>query len=79
MQLEQVLDLDLRTFNRLLNNVLKLSYRERIEDAWTRMLAAQGKEDAMKRWLQPWQDVVNGPQEQGTDIDSFISDFGSGA
>lgn len=79
MPLPAVLDLTTLEFNRLLESTMRLVYSERIEAAWTAMIAAQGKDkEAMEQWVEPWNQIVNPEHTPANDMEKFISDFGAG-
>lgn len=74
--LEGVLDLDVVTFNALVVGVVRVEYRDKAESAWTAMIAAQGKEKDMRKWLRQWEEAA-GTKKSGTASD-FLRDFGRG-
>lgn len=54
LSLHELLDLDLVSFDALAESVLKITYREKFEAAWTAMVSAQGDKKAMEEWVKPW-------------------------
>lgn len=73
--LAAVLDLDVLTFNALVETLLRMEYHEKIEMAWTLMVASQGREKDMRKWVARWEDIA-GLKRAGTARD-FLKDFGS--
>ena len=82
--LDTVLDFDVETFNELLESVLRNQYHEKIESAWTAMVAAQGDHKGMKKWVDQWAKVLRGGEKsagqeaQGDNLDEFLNLFGGG-
>lgn len=77
-----MLDLDIDTFNDMVEASLRVEYMDKIEDAWTRMIASQGKDSDMKKWTKRWKDIVYGKDQQADpsvgNLDDFIKAFGGG-
>lgn len=76
MSLTAVADLDILTFNALLSSVIRVTYNQRTEQAWTAMIAAQGTQKSMKAWVKGW-DQARGQKTKG-DITDFLKKFGGG-
>lgn len=83
--LDDVLDFDIETFNELLESVLRNEYHQKTESAWTAMVAAQGNQEGMKKWVAQWGKILRGGQEsteQGqqteNNLDAFLDLMGSG-
>lgn len=81
--LDAVLDLDVDTFNDMVEASLRVEYMDKIEHAWTLMVAAQGKDSDMKKWTKRWKDVIYGKDGAASDptvgnLNDFIKAFGSG-
>jgi len=49
----------------------------KISDAQTTMIAAQGTSKQMKEWLAAWMKVVSRPQQRN-DVKRFLEKFGDG-
>ena len=77
MSLESIGDLDMLTFNALLTSVLRVTYSQRTEAAWTAQIAAQGTQKAMRGWVKPW-GRVGRPAEKKNDISAFLAVVGKG-
>ncbi len=78
-----VLDFDIETFNELLESVLRNEYHEKIERAWTGMVAAQGAHKDMKNWVSQWTKILrhsdaDEKEKQSGNLDDFLKLFGSG-
>lgn len=58
--MEYILDLDLETFNELLESMLRTEYHQKTEQAWTMMVAAQGDHKAMTNWVGQWAPILRG-------------------
>ena len=76
MDLGTIGDLDILTFNALLTSVLRVTYSQRTEAAWTAMIAAQGTQKSMKDWVKPWSKV--GGKEQKGNLAGFLALVGKG-
>ena len=57
-ELDYVRDMDVLTFNSVTAIVTKLVYRDKAEDAWVRMIAAQGEKKAMDQLTKAWMTAV---------------------
>lgn len=77
MTLEAIGHLDMLTFNALLSSVLRVSYQQRTEAAYTSMLAAQGTAKAMKDWVKGWAKVT-GEKPSKAGMAEFLKAFGAG-
>ncbi|MFG0317075.1 MAG: hypothetical protein ACF8XB_07380 [Planctomycetota bacterium JB042] len=64
------------SINSMLAATLKAKYRERIDEAWTQMIAAQGTSDTMKKHLKRY-DEITGQKKSGSARD-FVARFGGG-
>lgn len=78
ISLREIADLDMLTFNALLLSVMRVSSLYKTEQAWTAMIAAQGTEETMTKWVKPWQKVVNPDAVAKTDIKTLMKDIGKG-
>lgn len=82
--LEAILDFDIETFNEILESVLRVEYHEKIERAWTMMVAAQGDHKSMKQWVGQWSKITRGGESgveqdnQANNLDAFLKAFGGG-
>jgi len=82
--LEAILDFDIETFNEMLESVLRVEYHEKIERAWTMMVAAQGDQKSMQKWVGQWSKITRGgaqgvaQDKQSNNLDAFLSAFGGG-
>jgi len=70
-----VLDLDMARFNAAVESVLRLKYRDKTEDAWTAMIAAQGEQKTMKKLVKAWTPVTG---EHVDDQAEFLKRVGGG-
>lgn len=64
-------DLPLTSFNVLAEDMLEVEAREKVERAWTAMVAAQGTAQSMKDQVKPWTDLIKKsgkPKGQGQDF-----------
>lgn len=77
MPLGSIADLDILTFNALLSSVIRVSMNQKIESAWTAMVAAQGTQKSMKEWTKGLWKAANPEQaETKNDIKAFLKDLG---
>jgi hypothetical protein len=62
-------DLPVTSFNALVEDVIEVEARDKVERAWISMIAAQGKAENMKEQLKPWTDVMkrSGSRPKGDD------------
>lgn len=68
-------DLDILTFRTLVASVIRVHYSLKTEDAWTRMIAAQGEHKVMQKWLDGWRRFT-GAKPKKKNADDLIRDFG---
>jgi hypothetical protein len=76
-----IVDLDIYSFNSLVEAHLRLQARERIEQAQTAQLSAQGTSKALTKWLKKrWFPLLGGRSRQkaGGDAKDFLKKFGKG-
>lgn len=76
MSLEAIGDLDILTFNALLSSVIRTTYNQRTEAAWTAMIAAQGTQRSMQKWVKAWEKAVTGGGETKGDLGAFLKQVG---
>ena len=78
--MDYILDLDVETFNELVESCIRIEYMEKQEAAWTAMIAAQGRDKDMKKWTRQWDKIIYGantkPKDVG-DLNAFIREVGS--
>lgn len=77
MDLATIGNLDILTFNALLTSVLRITYNQRTEAAWTAMIAAQGTQKSMKDWVKPWAKIGGGKESKGN-LAGFLALVGKG-
>ena len=77
MSLEEIGDLDLLTFNALLTSVIRVTYIQRTEAAWTAMIAAQGQQKDMDKWVKQWREA-SGEKKKSGGMSDFLKAFGGG-
>lgn len=78
--LDDVLDLDIDTFNGIFVAFIRIDYQEKIENAWTMMVSTQCQPKELKRWTAAWRNVIEGaggekPKTRG--LNDFLKDFGA--
>ena len=58
----------------------RLQAANKNEEAWTRMLAAQGSAKDMKKWAERWDKAAGGSsrKKSGKGLSDLISKFGGG-
>lgn len=56
--IDWLLELDLASFDALTSTVLRMVYAERMEESWSRMIAAQATSKKMKGFLEPYREFV---------------------
>lgn len=78
MSLEAIGRLDILTFNALLSSVMRVTYDQRTEAAWTSMIAAQGTQQAMTKWVKEWAKATGRVKQGKDDLKAFLRDFGGG-
>ena len=78
-ELPYVLDLDLLSFDSLVASFNRVIMTEKIEGAWTSMIAAQASSKDMKKWTKRWEQAISAPGKvDKTDETKFLSKFGGG-
>lgn len=77
MSLSEIGDLDLLTFNALLTSVIRVTYIQRTEAAWTAMIAAQGQQKVMEKWVKQWAKQA-GQETKSSGLADFLKAFGGG-
>jgi len=81
MPLAAIGDLDLLTFNALLQSVMRVNNTLRTERAWTAMIAAQGTQKGMNSWLRGFDkaaEKVGAIKTKKSGLLDLVRDFGSG-
>jgi hypothetical protein len=78
MSLESIAQLDLLTFDALLSSVMRVTYTQRTEQAWTAMVAAQGTQKSMEGWLKRWAKITKMDKETKKGLAEFLGEFGGG-
>lgn len=78
MSLGEIGRLDLLTFNALLTSAMRVTYNQRTEAAWTAMIAAQGTQKSMAKWVKGWQKATGQDRQRKAGITEFLRDFGGG-
>jgi hypothetical protein len=81
--LDFLLDIDLLSFDAIVASYTRTTVSNKVESAWTSMLAAQGTSKDMKKWTKHWEGLVPGRPEtrsakSGDDFGKFIGKFGGG-
>lgn len=79
MDLRTIGELDILTFNALLSSVIRVTYNQRTEAAWTAMIAAQGTQKSMKDWVKGWARLMGkGDDKKNGDLGAFLKQVGKG-
>lgn len=56
--IDKVRSLDVLTFNAIATGLTKLFYNEKVEQAWTNMIAAQGEAKSMTELTNGWLEAI---------------------
>jgi len=66
--------LTLTGFNALLKSCMRLDAARKTEEAWSNMLAAQGRGEDMEKWLKRYRDVFDSDNDAEGEMRRFIGD-----
>lgn len=73
-----LLGMDLISFRALRDGSNRVAAANKVENAWTNMLSAQGDSKAMKKWLDPFVELLKTPTSAAKDAASFLKKYGKG-
>lgn len=76
MSLAEIGEMDMLSFRALTASVIRVHYTMKSEDAWTRMIAAQGEHRTMDRWVEGWRKLA-GIKPKKKNADDFVKAFGT--
>ncbi len=78
--------MDVLSFNAIATSMTRLVYQEKIENAWVRMIAAQGEKKAMDRITGEWRKAIgdkpketSSPPEGTQGAAAFLKALGIGS
>lgn len=74
---EFLIRLDFKSFYALHRQVTRLFYANKLEEAYTLMIAAQGNEKTLKEWVKPWREFYESDSGVGN-ADDFLARFSKG-
>lgn len=74
--LDTVLDFDVESFSALLEALLRIEYREKIEMAYTLQVATQGTGKDLKKWVGQWKKLLNGGRKKQPKQSKDVGDLG---
>ncbi len=74
--IEFVRGLDIHSFDSLHESCTRLDAQQKIERAWSSMLAAQGEGKDMKKWVDQWKPYLDDVEENGAA--RFLAKYGKG-
>ena len=76
--LRWVLLLDIHSFDALHDSCMRLEAQDRVEKAWSSMLAAQGEGKDMKKWVEQWKPYLDEHESQTGGAKAFLAKYGGG-
>jgi hypothetical protein len=76
--LDYVMDLDLPSFDSLVQSMNRLTASDKTEQAWTSMIAAQASGKEMKKWAKRWEAAASSTAQPDNDAAALRRRVGGG-